>query len=150
MKYYEDLELGLIIPHRTRRTITEADNVFFTTMTMNPQPLHLDYEYAANTEFKQPLVNSMLTLGLVVGLSVPELSLGTLVANLGFEKVEFPKPVFYGDTLHAESQVIARRESKSRPDVGIVTIEHKAINQRNEIVCRCLRVMMMQRKGNHE
>jgi acyl dehydratase len=146
MKYYEDLEVGLIIQHRTRRTITETDNVFFTTMTMNPQPLHLDYEYAAKTEFKQPLVNSMLTLGLVVGLSVPELSLGTLVANLGFEKVEFPKPVFHGDTIHAESHVVARRESKSRPDAGIVTMEHRAINQRNEIVCRCVRVMMMQRK----
>jgi acyl dehydratase len=150
MRYYQDLEVGLVIQHRTRRTITEADNVLFTSMTMNPQPLHLDYEYAAKTEFKQPLVNSMLTLGLLVGLSVPELSLGTLVANLGFEKVEFPKPVFHGDTIHAESQVVSRRESKSRPDAGIVTVEHRAINQRDEIVCRCVRVMLMQRKVSHE
>jgi acyl dehydratase len=146
-KFYEDLEKGLIIQHQTTRTLTEADNVFFTTMTMNPQPLHLDREYAARTEFKQPLVNSMLTLSLLVGLSVPELTMGTLVANLGFEKIEFPKPVFHGDTLHAESEVLAKRESKSRANAGIVTFEHRAINQRQEIVCRCVRVVLIQRRA---
>jgi acyl dehydratase len=149
-KFYEDLELGLIIHHQTTRTLTEADNVFFTTMTMNPQPLHLDREYAARTEFKQPLVNSMLTLSLLVGLSVPELTMGTLVANLGFEKIEFPKPVFHGDTLRAESEVLSKRLSKSRPNAGVVNVEHRAINQRHEIVCRCVRTVLIQRRTNRE
>jgi acyl dehydratase len=146
-RYFEELEVGSIIQHRIRRTLTEADNVFFSTMTMNPQPLHLDAEYAAGTEFGKPLVNSLLTLSLLIGLSVHELTLGTLVANLGFEETSFPKPVFHGDTIHAESEVVAARLSKSRVEAGIVTFEHRAFNQHNEVVARCRRVALMQRKS---
>ncbi|GAA5512983.1 mesaconyl-CoA hydratase [Deinococcus carri] len=145
-RYFEELTPGTVIRHRVTRTITEADNVFFTTMTMNPQPLHLDREYAAATEFGQPLVNSMLTLSLLVGLSVPELTLGTLVANLGLTDVVFPKPVFHGDTIRAESEVLEVRESKSRPSAGLVTVEHRAVNQRGEVVARCKRTALMQKK----
>jgi acyl dehydratase len=145
-KWFEELELGLVIPHRTTRTITESDNVFFSTMTMNPQPLHLDREFAARSEFGQPLVNSMLTLSLLIGLSVPEITFGTLVANLGFERIEFPKPVFHGDTIHAETTVISSRASNSRPNAGIVGLEHRAINQRDEIVCRCDRTILVFRR----
>jgi acyl dehydratase len=142
-RYFEELGVGLIIQHRIRRTITEADNVFFSTMTMNPQPLHLDAEYAAQTEFGKPLVNSLLTLSLLIGLSVHELTLGTLIANLGFEETNFPKPVFHGDTLHAESEVVEARLSKSRANAGIVTFEHRAFNQHNELVAKCRRVALM-------
>lgn len=145
-RYFEELGVGFIIQHRIRRTVTEADNVFFSTMTMNPQPLHLDAEYAAGTEFGKPLVNSLLTLSLLIGLSVHELTLGTLVANLGFEEISFPKPVFHGDTIHAESEVVAGRLSKSRANAGIVTFEHRAYNQQNELVAKCRRVALMQRK----
>lgn len=145
-RYFEELTPGTVIRHRVTRTITEADNVFFTTLTMNPQPLHLDREYAAATEFGQPLVNSLLTLSLLVGLSVPELTLGTLVANLGLTDVVFPKPVFHGDTLRAESEVLEARESRSRPNAGIVVVEHRAINQRGEVVARCKRTALMQKK----
>jgi acyl dehydratase len=145
-RYFEELEVGLVIHHRVRRTLTEADNIFFSTLTMNPQPLHLDAEYAAQTEFGKPLVNSLLTLSLLIGLSVHELTLGTLVANLGFEDISFPKPVFHGDTIHAESEVVAARTSKSRVNAGIVTFEHRAFNQHNELVTKCRRVALMQRK----
>jgi acyl dehydratase len=149
-KWFEDLEIGMVIAHRTRRTITESDNIFFSTMTMNPQPLHLDHEFAARSEFGKPLVNSMLTLSLLVGLSVPEITLGTLVANLGFERIEFPNPVFHGDTIRAETTVISSRASNSRPNAGIVGLEHRAINQRNEIVCRCIRTVLMFRRPKLE
>ncbi len=145
-KWFEELELGMVIAHRTRRTIVESDNVFFSTMTMNPQPLHLDQEFAARSEFGKPLVNSMLTLSLLVGLSVPEITLGTLVANLGFERIEFPKPVFHGDTIRAESTVISSRASNSRPNAGIVGLEHRAINQHGEIVCKCNRTILVFRR----
>lgn len=145
-RYFEELPPGTVIRHRVTRTLTEADNVFFTTLTMNPQPLHLDREYAAATEFGQPLVNSMLTLSLLVGLSVHELTLGTLIANLGLTDVAFPKPVFHGDTIRAESEVLEARASKSRPDAGLVTVEHRAINQRGEVVARCKRTALMQRR----
>lgn len=145
-RYLEELTPGTLIRHRVTRTVTEADNVFFTTMTMNPQPLHLDHEYAAGTEFGRPLVNSLLTLSLLVGLSVHELTLGTLVANLGLTDVTFPKPVFHGDTIRAESEVLEVRESRSRPDAGIVIVEHRAINQRGEIVAKCKRTALMQRR----
>jgi acyl dehydratase len=146
-RYFEELPPGTLIRHRITRTVTEADNVFFTTLTMNPQPLHLDHEYAAASEFGRPLVNSLLTLSLLVGLSVHELTLGTLVANLGLDDVVFPKPVFHGDTLRAESEVLDARESRSRPDAGIVTVEHRAINQRGEVVARCRRTALMQRRS---
>ncbi|MDL2345447.1 MaoC family dehydratase [Deinococcus sp. MIMF12] len=145
-RYFEELIPGTVIRHRVTRTLTEADNVLFTTLTMNPQPLHLDREYAAATEFGQPLVNSLLTLSLLVGLSVHELTLGTLVANLGLDGVVFPKPVFHGDTIHAESEVLEARGSRSRPDAGIVVVEHRAINQRGEVVARCKRTALMQRQ----
>jgi len=146
-RWFEDLPVGLVVEHALTRTVTEADNVLFTTMTMNPAPIHLDAEYAANeTEFGRPLVNSLLTLGLAVGLSVLETTHGTTVANLGFEEVVFPAPVFSGDTLHVETEVVAARPSRSRPDAGIVTFEHRAHNQRGELVCRARRNALMRRR----
>jgi acyl dehydratase len=141
--WFEQLKPGLRVRHAVTRTVTETDNVLFTTMTMNPQPLHLDAEFAAGTEFGRPLVNSLFTLGLVVGLSVPELTLGTTVANLGFSAVEFPAPVFAGDTIHVISEVLEGRLSRSRAGTGIVTFEHRGLNQRDELVCRAVRAAMM-------
>ena len=129
-RWFEELEVGSVVQHVTRRTVTETDNVLFTTMTMNPAPLHLDADYAAGTEFGRPLVNSMFTLALVVGLSVPELTLGTIVAQLGLQDVGFPAPVFPGDTIRVETEVVEARLSRSRPDAGIVVFEHRAHNQR--------------------
>jgi acyl dehydratase len=138
----------MVVTHPVRRTVTEMDNVLFSTLTMNPQPLHIDWEFAAGTEFGRPLVNSLFTLGLLVGLTVHDLTLGTTVGNLGFERVEFPKPVFHGDTLRAETEVIAARVSRSRPDNGIVTFEHRGYNQRDELVARCVRnALMLRRPG---
>lgn len=143
-KWFEQLEPGLVIPHAIRRTITESDNVFFTSVTMNPAWLHLDFDYAAHhTEFGKPLVNSMLTLAMLVGISVHETTLGTTVANLGFKDITFPAPMFHGDTLHAETEVLAARPSSSRPGQGIVTLEHRAFNQRDELVARCRRTALM-------
>jgi acyl dehydratase len=141
--WYEELTVGTTVRHAITRTLTETDNVLFTTMSMNPQPLHLDADFAAKTQFGRPLVNSLFTLALAVGISVPELTLGTTVANLGFSTVEFPAPVFAGDTIHVETEVIAARLSNSRPGVGIVTFRHVARNQRDEIVCRADRQAMM-------
>jgi len=149
-KYFEELEVGAVFKHQPGRTVTEGDNVLFTTMTMNPQPLHLDHEFAKTTEFGRPLVNSILTLGIVVGLSVGDTTLGTTVGNLGFDKVEFPKPVFLGDTLYAETEVVEKRESRSRPQWGVVVFEHRARNQRDELVMRCRRGAMMRRKMKDE
>jgi len=145
-KYFEELSVGDIFKHEPGRTLTETDNLIFTSLTMNPQPLHLDAEFAGQTEFGQRLVNSIFTLGLAVGLSVRDTTLGTTVGNLGFEQVEFPKPVFIGDTLYAETEVVATRESRSRPQWGIVTFEHRASNQRGEIIMRCRRAAMMRRR----
>jgi acyl dehydratase len=146
-RWFEELDVGLVIPHSLTRTVTETDNVLFTTMTMNPARLHLDAEYATHeTEFGKPLVNSMFTLALLVGISVLETTHGTTIANLGFQEVEFPVPVFVGDTLHAESEVVASRASRSRPDSGIVTFEHRALNQRDELVCRARRDALMHRR----
>jgi acyl dehydratase len=143
-RWFEELEVGAVIAHALTRTITEADNVLFTTMTMNPARLHLDAEYAAHeTEFGRPLVNSLLTLGLVVGISVLETTHGTTIANLGFQQVTFPAPVFAGDTIRVESEVTAARASRSRADAGIVTFEHRAFNQRDELVCRATRDALM-------
>jgi acyl dehydratase len=132
-----------VIEHALRRTITEADNVMFSTMTMNPAWLHLDFAYAASTEFGRPLVNSLLTLGVVVGISVHETTLGTTVANLGFAEVEFPAPLFPGDTLRVCTEVIAARPSSSRPQQGIVTFEHRGYNQDDVLVCRAVRNALM-------
>jgi acyl dehydratase len=144
-RWFEQLPVGTTVEHAIRRTVTETDNVLFTTMTMNPAPLHLDAEYAASTEFGQPLVNSMFTAALVVGLSVAELTLGTLVAQLGLTDVVFPAPVFAGDTIRVETEVVEARESRSRPDAGIVVFEHRAYNQRDELVCRLRRTGLMHR-----
>ncbi|MGH3167446.1 MAG: MaoC family dehydratase [Trebonia sp.] len=141
--WYEELPVGTKVEHAFTRTVTEADNVLFTTMSMNPQPLHLDAEFAASTQFGRPLVNSMFTLALTVGISVPELTLGTTVANLGFSSVEFPNPVFAGDTIHVETEVTAARLSSSRPGVGIVTFRHVARNQKGKVVCQAERQAMM-------
>lgn len=145
-RWFEEFEVGTVVRHATRRTVTETDNVLFTTMTMNPAPLHLDADYAASTEFGRPLVNSMFTVALVVGLSVPELTLGTIVAQLGLENVTFPKPVFPGDTVRVETEVVAVRPSRSRPDAGLVVFEHRAYNQRDELVCQARRAGLMHRR----
>ena len=145
-KYFEEFEIGQVFEHDVRRTVTEMDNTLFSTLTMNPAAIHIDYEYAKGTEFGKPLVNSIFTLGLVVGLSVGETTLGTTVGNLGWEDVKFPKPVFIGDTIRAQSEVLAKRDSKSRPTQGIVTLLHRGINQRDEIVCECRRLALMMRK----
>ena len=143
-KWFEELTPGLVIPHAIRRTLTESDNVAFTTMTMNPAWLHLDFDYAENeTEFGRPLVNSMLTIGVVIGISVHETTLGTTVANLGFREVTFPAPIFHGDTIHVETEVVERRLSKSRPSQGVVTFEHRAFNQSDVLVCRAVRDALM-------
>jgi acyl dehydratase len=147
-KLFEDLEVGRVFEHQPSRTITETDNLLFCALTMNPQPLHLDAEFAKDSHFGQRLVNSLFTLGLLVGLSVADTTLGTTVANLGFEKVEFPNPVFIGDTLTAITEVLEKRESRSHPEWGIAKFEHRARNQRGEIVARCQRAtMMLRRKG---
>jgi acyl dehydratase len=145
-KWFEELTPGLVIEHALTRTVTEGDNVLFTTMTLNPARLHLDAEYMSGTEFGQPLVNSMFTVGLLVGMSVLETTHGTAVANLGFEEITFPVPVFYGDTIRAESEVVSARESKSRPDAGIVTFEHRAYNQHGKLVCSARRNALMSRR----
>jgi acyl dehydratase len=145
-RWFEELPVGLVIPHALTRTITETDNVLFTTMTMNPAPLHLDAEFASETEFGKPIVNSMFTVALLVGLSVHETTHGTTVANLGFDEVAFPAPVFHGDTMHAETEIIEARPSSSRPRAGIVTFEHRGFNQRDQLVCRARRNALMWRK----
>lgn len=143
-KWLEELTPGLVIPHAIRRTITEADNVMFTTMSMNPAWLHLDFDYAQNeTEFGKPLVNSMLTLAMVVGISVHETTLGTTVANLGFSDITFPAPMFHGDTLRVETEVVSARASSSRPGQGVVVFEHRGFNQGDDLVCRAQRSALM-------
>lgn len=144
-RYFDEWQVGDRIEHEIRRTVTETDNLLFSTMTHNPQPLHLDVEAAKASGFGQILVNSTFTFSLLVGLSVGDTTLGTLVANLGFTDVVTPKPVFIGDTLRAASEVTELRESKSRPEAGIVTFAHEMTNQRDEIVCRCLRSALLQK-----
>ena len=145
-RYFEEWKVGDRVAHEITRTVTETDNVLFSTLTHNPQPMHLDVEAAKASEFGQILVNSCFTFSLVVGVSVADTTLGTLVANLGFDEVKFPKPVFYGDTLRFESECIAVRESSSRPTAGIVTWEHRATNQRDEIVCTMKRTALLHKK----
>ena len=142
-RYFEDFKVGDVYEHRPGRTINETDNTWFTLLTMNTHPLHIDSAYSARTEFGRPLMNSLFTLGLVVGLAVPELTLGTTVANLGFSRVDFPAPVFAGDTIHVVTDVLEARRSRSRPDTGIVTFEHHGLNQRDETVCVAVRAAMM-------
>jgi acyl dehydratase len=146
-RFYEDWTVGDRMEHEIRRTVTETDNLLFSTMTHNPQPLHLDAEFARESEFGQILVNGTFTFALMVGLSVGDTTLGTLVANLGYDKLVMPKPVFIGDTMRATSEVAELKESKSRPNAGIVTFAHELINQRGEVVCRCLRTALVKRRG---
>lgn len=145
-QYFEDLVEGWHVAHAIRRTVTDADNVLITTLTHNPQPLHLDAEYAAGTEFGRVVVNSIFTFGLMVGVSVGDTTLGTLVANLGFDAVRFTKPVFIGDTLRTETTVVERRDSRSRPQAGVVVFEHRCFNQRGEEVASCRRTAMLRRR----
>jgi acyl dehydratase len=145
-RWFEELPVGTVVVHAIRRTVTETDNVLFTTMTMNPAPMHLDADYAAQSEFGKPLMNSMFTLGLVVGISVPELTLGTIVAQLGLDAVEFPAPVFPGDTIRVETEVVEARPSRSRPDAGLVVFAHRAFNQADVLVCRAKRTGLMHRR----
>ena len=146
-KWLDELEIGQIFQHSIRRTLTETDNILFTSLTHNPAQLHLDAEYCKNeTEFGRVLINSYFTLGLVVGISVGDTTQGTAVANLATDKVRFPKPLFPGDTIHVESEVLALRESKSRPTQGIVTFEHRAYNQHNELVCSCERTGLQHKR----
>ena len=145
-RHFEDWTVGDRIVHEIRRTVTETDNLIFSTMTHNPQPLHLDVEAAKASEFGQILVNGTFTFALMVGLSVGDTTLGTLVANLGYDKLVMPKPVFIGDTMRAETEVVDLRESRSRPTSGIVTFRHELVNQRDEIVCQCLRSALLHRR----
>jgi len=145
--WFEEFTIGQVFEHTTRRTVTEMDNVLFSALTHNPAALHLDEEYCkAESEFGQRIVNSVFTFGLMVGVSFEETTLGTTVANFGMDKVRFPKPVFHGDTLRSRTTVVGIRESKSRPDVGVVTFKHEAFNQRDELVAECERAGMMKRR----
>ena len=145
-RYFDEWTVGDRISHEIRRTVTETDNLLFTLMTHNPQPLHLDIEAAKASEFGQILVNGTFTFSLMVGLSVSDTTLGTLVANLGYDKLAMPKPVFIGDTMRAETEIADLRESRSRPTAGIVTFRHELFNQRNELVCHCLRSALVSRR----
>ena len=142
-RYFEEFAVGQHFCHEIRRTVTDMDNVLFSSLTYNPAAIHIDHDYSSRTEFGKPLMNSIFTLGLLVGLSVQDTTLGTTVGNLGFEDVKFPKPVFAGDTIRAETKVVALRPSASRPGQGIVTFEHVAFNQRDEIVATCRRAALM-------
>jgi acyl dehydratase len=144
--WFEEFDTGVVYEHRPGRTITEADNVLFTTLTMNTQALHLDAAYAAGTAFGQRLVNSMFTLSTLVGLSVAQLTQGTIVANLGFGAVAFPKPLFHGDTLYAETVVTELRESKSRPGEGVVTFAHTGRNQHDDVVATAARTTLVRKR----
>lgn len=145
--YFNELKIGQTFKHELRRTITEADNVWFSALTHNPAYLHLDEEYCKNnTEFGQRIVNSAFTLGLMVGISVGDTTLGTAIANLGWDEVRFPNPLFHGDTVHVETEVVELRDSKSRPDAGIVTFLHRAFNQRDELVAQCRRAGLQRKR----
>jgi acyl dehydratase len=145
-RYFDEWQVGDRVAHAITRTVTEADNLLISTLTHNPQPMHLDREFAAGTEFGQPIVNSIFTFGLMIGVSVGDTTLGTLVANLGYDSLKFPGPVFIGDTLRSETECVAVRASKSRPNAGIVTWAHRSFNQRDELVCECTRTALLLRK----
>lgn len=145
-RFFEEWQVGQRLAHDIRRTVTETDNLLFSVMTHNPQPLHLDAEAAKESEFGRILVNGTFTFALMIGLSVGDTTLGTLVANLGYDKLLMPKPVFIGDTLRCQTEVVETRVSKSRQDAGILTFRHELLNQRNEIVCQCLRSALLQRR----
>ncbi|MEM7776148.1 MAG: MaoC family dehydratase [Pseudomonadota bacterium] len=141
--YYEGFEVGQVFEHPIRRTATEADNMHFSCLTMNPQPLHIDHAYAATTEWGQPLVNSLFTLALIIGISVGDTTVGTTIGNLGMTDVRFPHPVFHGDTIRVSTEVVSKRESKSRPDAGIVEFMHRGYNQNDVLIAECRRQAFM-------
>jgi acyl dehydratase len=145
-RYFDEWQIGDRISHAVTRTVTDTDNILITTLTHNPQPMHLDAELAAKSEFGRPLVNSIYTFGLMIGVSVADTTLGTLVANLGYDALRFPHPVFAGDTLRSETECVALRESKSRPNAGIVTWAHRSFNQKQELVCECTRTALILKK----
>ena len=145
-RYFDEWQIGDRVAHAVTRTVTETDNVLISALTHNPQPMHLDHEAAAKSEFGRPLVNSVFTFGLMIGVGVADTTLGTLVANLGYDKLVFPNPVFAGDTWRSETECLAVRESKSRPNSGIVTWAHRSFNQRDELVCECTRTALLLRK----
>jgi acyl dehydratase len=145
--FYEDFVIGAVIEHRLTRTVTQMDNMLFSNMTLNPQPLHIDAHYCANeTEWGRPLMNSLFTLGLMIGISVNDLSVGTTVANLGMTEVKFPAPLFEGDTLHVTTAILSKRVSKSRPDAGIVEFLHRAYQQEDKLVAECRRQALMKKR----
>ena len=137
--YFEELTVGRVFDHAWTRTVTEMDNVLFSSLTMNVQPLHLDEEFASKTEFGQRIVNSLFTLGLMIGITVNDTTIGTTIANLGMTDVKFPHPLFEGDTVHCTTEVVSKRESKSRAGAGIVEFHHRAYNQDNKLVAECRR-----------
>ena len=145
-RHFDEWTVGDRLTHDIRRTVTETDNLLFSVMTHNPQPLHIDVEAAKASEFGQILVNGTFTFALMIGLTIADTTLGTLVANLGYDKLVMPKPVFLGDTMRATSEVMELRESKSRPDAGVVTFTHELLNQRDEVVCRCLRMALLKKR----
>jgi len=144
--YLDEFSVGQVISHPLRKTITESDNMLFSVMTLNPQPLHIDFDFAARSEWGKPLVNSLFTLGLMIGISVHDTTLGTTIGNLGMTDTSFPHPLFHGDTVRVETEVKSVRESKSKPDRGIVEFEHRAYNQDDKLVARTVRQAMMLRK----
>ena len=144
--YYEEFEVGRVFEHAIGRTVTEMDNTLFSCLTLNPQPLHIDHQFAAGTEWGRPLVNSLFTLGLMIGISVSDTTLGTTIANLGMSEVKFGKPVFHGDTIRVKTEVVAMRESRSRPDAGLVEFHHRAYNQHGDLVAECRRQAFMRKK----
>ncbi len=145
--YLDEFHQGQTFRHSLTKTVTEGDNMLFSTMTLNPQPLHIDFDFAAKSEWGRPLVNSLLTLGLMIGISVHDTTLGTTTANLGMKETVFPHPVFHGDTIRVETEVMSVRESKSKPDRGIVEFEHRAFNQHDDLVARCQRQAMIMRRA---
>lgn len=149
-KFYEDLEVGMIFQHSIGRTITEADNTFFNALTMNTQPLHLNEDFSSKTKFGKRIVNGILTLGVVIGISVNELTEGTIVANLSYEKVEHPKPVFHGDTIYVETKVLEKRASRSKPDRGIVKLNHLGKNQSGEVICNVDRTVLFLKRPSEK
>ncbi len=149
-KFYEDLEVGMIFQHSIGRTITEADNTFFNALTMNTQPLHLNEDFSSKTKFGKRIVNGILTLGVVIGISVSELTEGTIVANLSYEKVEHPKPVFHGDTIYVETKVLEKRASRSKPDRGIVKLNHLGKNQSGEVICDVERTVLFLKRPSEK
>jgi len=144
--WFEEFQEGQVFEHALSRTVTEYDNMHFCNVTLNTQPLHIDFDFASQTEYGQPLVNSIFTLGLVIGMTVTETTLGTTVGNLAMTDINFPKPVFHGDTIGARTTIKSKRESRSRPNDGIVVFYHEGLNQRGEVIATCTRTALMRKR----